>query len=180
MNFNYDDLQLIHFADPKLRVKPPEFDFITDGDKAEELAAIMYKKMLELQGAGLSANQVGLPYRMFVVGNENKCIAMFNPKIIGASKEQATLEERCVSQPDFSLVLQRPAEIAIEYQDDTGTIQHKGFDGVPARIILHEYDHMEGVNFTDHASNFKLQYSIQRWKKRQKKLLKRMSYGSKQ
>lgn len=177
MNFNFDELQLIHFADPRLKEKPPEFDFEKHGDIAEELAAVVYKKMLDVKGAGLSANQIGLPYRMFVMGNESTCVAMFNPKLIGASKEQDTMEESCISQPNFSLVLKRPSQIAVEYQDDKGTTHHKGFEGIPARIILHEYDHMEGVNFTHHASTFKLQYSIQRWKKRQKKILQRMKHG---
>jgi peptide deformylase len=64
MNFNIDELELIHFADPRMNVRPPAFDFEKDGDKAEELADVLYKKMLQLGGVGLSANQVGLPYRM--------------------------------------------------------------------------------------------------------------------
>ena len=70
MHFNPKELELIHFADLRMTTRPPTFDFEKDGDKAEELAKVLHEKMVEWQGAGLSANQVGLPYRMFVVGNK--------------------------------------------------------------------------------------------------------------
>jgi peptide deformylase len=180
MNFNIDELELIHFADPRMNVRPPAFDFEKDGDKAEELVDVLYKKMLQLGGVGLSANQVGLPYRMFVFGNEEKRFAMFNPNIIGASKEEVAIEEGCLSFPGFTLTLRRPAEIALEYQDEKGVIQTIAIKGVPARIVLHEYDHMEGINFTYHASNFKLKHELNKMRKKQVKQLKRMKNARKQ
>lgn len=174
MNFHLDELQLIHFADPVMRTKPPAFDFHTDGDKAKELAEVLHKKMLELGGAGLSANQVGLPYRMFVFGTEEKRYAFFNPNIVAVSKEQVAMEEGCLSFPGFSLVLQRPRDVVIEYQDEDGTTHNAKVTDLLARIILHEYDHMEGINFTYHASNFKLKHELNKIKKKQQKLLKRM------
>jgi len=66
MHFNIDELQLIHFTDQRMTTRPPAFDFEKDGDKAEELANVLHKKMVEWDGAGLSANQVGLPYRVFM------------------------------------------------------------------------------------------------------------------
>lgn len=174
MNFNVDELQLIHFADPVMRNKPPAFDFQADGDKAKELVEVLHKKMLQLGGAGLSANQVGLPYRMFVFGTEEKRYAFFNPNIIAVSKEQETMEEGCLSFPGFTLTLQRPRDVVVEYQDEEGTTHNAKVTGVLARIILHEYDHMEGINFTYHASNFKMKWELEKMKKKQKKILKRM------
>ena len=177
MNFNINELQLIHFADPVMRTKPPEFDFQQDGDKAKELADVLHKKMIELNGAGLSANQVGLPYRMFVFGNAERRYAFFNPQIIGVSKEQDTMEEGCLSFPGFFLTLRRPKEVAVSYQDEEGTQHTAALKGVLARIVLHEYDHMEGINFTHHASHFKLKYTLERMAKRQKKLLRGKKHG---
>lgn len=171
MFFNLDELQLIHFADERMTTKPPAFDFEKDGDKAEELGKVLYKKMLEFQGVGLSANQIGLPYRVFVFGDEEKHYVMFNPNVVGVSKEQTTMEESCLSFPGFKLVLKRPASVAITWQNEKGEPQAADVTGLAARIILHEYDHMEGINFTYHASNFKLRHELTRFKKRQKKEL---------
>lgn len=181
MFFNPDELQLIHFADERMTTPPPAFDFEKDGDKAQELAEVLYKKMVEFGGVGLSANQVGLPYRVFVFGDSTQSYVMFNPTIVGASKEQATMEEACLSFPGFKLVLKRPAEIAVTWQNEKGEPQAADVKGLAARIILHEYDHMEGINFTHHASTFKLRHEITKMKKRQKKQvikqLKAQAYG---
>jgi len=174
MNWNIDELHLIHFADPRMTTRPPEFDFQKDGDKAEELAEVLYRKMLQLNGYGLSANQVGLPYRVFVFGNQEQRYALFNPVVIGVSKEETTMEEGCLSFPGFMLTLKRPSEVVVEYQDVTGTTQHTTYKNIAARVVLHEYDHMEGLNFTHHASNFKLRWEINKLKKKQKKLQRRV------
>lgn len=177
MHFNIEELELIPFADPRMMVKPPAFDFEKDGDKAEELVKVLYEKMLALGGAGLSANQVGLPYRVFVIGNSKEHHAFFNPNVIGVGKEISVMEEGCVSLPGFSLTLRRPDVVALEYQNEKGESTASSFNGIPARVVLHEYDHMEGINFTHHASLFKLRYTLDRWKKRRKKLLRKMANG---
>jgi len=84
------------------------------------------------------------------------------------------MEEGCLSFPGFTLTLQRPRDVVVEYQDEEGTTHNAKVTGVLARIILHEYDHMEGINFTYHASNFKMKWELEKMKKKQKKILKRM------
>jgi peptide deformylase len=177
MHFNLDELQLIHFTDERMTTRPPAFDFEKDGDKAEELAAALHSKMVEWDGAGLSANQVGLPYRVFVIGTKEEKIAFFNPNVVGVSKEEVAIEEGCLSFPGFFLTLRRPKEVFIEWQDEKGEMKSGKFQGIGARVVLHEYDHMEGINFTFHASNFKLKWELDKWKKRQLKLQKRLAYG---
>jgi peptide deformylase len=171
---NLDDLKLIHFADPRMAVKPPAFDFEKDGDKAEDLAKAMHKKMVQLGGVGLSANQLGLSYRMFVIGNEEEYKALFNPTVIGVSKNEVVLDEGCISFPGFMLALRRPENVAVEFYDEKGEKHTGTFMGVSARIVLHEYDHMEGLNFTHHASNFKLRWELNKIKKKQKKMIRKM------
>lgn len=177
MHFNADELQLIHFTDSRLTTRPPAFDFEKDGDKAEELGEVLYKKMVEWNGAGLSANQVGLPYRVFVMGNKEDKIVFFNPKIMGVSKEEVAMQEGCLSFPGFYLTLRRPKEVVIEWQNVKGEIQTGKFQSIGARVILHEYDHMEGINFTFHASQFKLKWELDKWKKKQLKFQKRLTHG---
>jgi peptide deformylase len=177
MHFKKDEIELIHFADTRMTSRPPIFDFEKDGDKAEELSELLHSKMLEWKGAGLSANQVGLPYRVFVVGNPEQKLAFFNPNILGVSKEEDVIEEGCLSFPGFFLTLRRPNAVYIEWQNEKGETQTGKFQGLGARVILHEYDHMEGINFTFHASQFKLKWELDKWKKKQLKLQRRMKNG---
>ena len=177
MHFNIDELQLIHFADQRMTTRPPAFDFEKDGDKAEELVDVLHKKMVEWDGAGLSANQIGLPYRAFVMGTKTEKIAFFNPNVIGVSKEEIAMEEGCLSFPGFYLTLKRPVEVVMEWQNEKGETQSGKFQGVGARVVLHEYDHMEGINFTFHASRFKLKWELDKWKKKQLKLQRRNRHG---
>ena len=173
MNFNIEDLKVFHFADPRMNIRPPAFDFEKDGDKAEELATVLYAKMLEVHGAGLSANQVGLPYRVFVLGNEEKRYAFFNPEVVSVSKEKCLAREGCISMPEFMVTLSRPENIVMSFQDEAGEQKIVKLSGVPARIALHEYDYMAGINFTHHASVLKVQWELNKLKKQQKKLLRR-------
>lgn len=169
-----EKLELIHFADPRMTIKPPAFDFEKDKDKAELLAEVLKKAMKKFGGVGISANQLGMPFRVFTIGNDEKQITMFNPQIVGVSPQQSTMEEGCISFPGFFLTLKRPQDLVITYQDETGEYVTAQYTGVAARIILHEYDHMEGINFTHHASNFKLRYTLDKFKKRQKKLQRKL------
>lgn len=163
---DYGALTLLPFDDSRLTTPPPMFDFEADGQHAEALANGMYERMLALGGVGLSANQVGLPYRVFVFGSKETRQHIFNPQIIGVSKEQVTMAEGCLSLPGFSLSLKRPAEVTASYQDAKGENVVSKFVGIGARIFLHEYDHMEGVLFTQHASHFKMEWELKKVKKR--------------
>ena len=177
MHFNIDELQLIHFTDQRMTTRPPAFDFEKDGDKAEELVDVLHKKMVEWDGVGLSANQIGLPYRVFVMGTKTEKLAFFNPTVVGVSKEEIAMEEGCLSFPGFYLTLKRPSEVVMEWQNEKGETQSGRFLGVGARVVLHEYDHMEGINFTFHASHFKLKWELDKWKKKQLKHQKRLRHG---
>ena len=169
--FNVDELQLKFLGDPMLASPPPLFDFEKDGEHAQELADVLHKKMVQLGGVGLSANQVGLPFRVFVFGNEEKYIALFNPFMLGVSKETVAMEEACLSIPGFSLVLTRPKQVMVNFYNEKGEEKTGTFSDVGARIVLHEFDHMEGMNFTQHASPMKFKMAMKRWKKKRNKTL---------
>jgi len=179
---NFEDRPIIFFEDPRLLTRPPDFDFekVTvkmDGGRNNmqfgdanpsptQLADAMYKKMISVGGLGLSANQLGLPYRVFVMGNEGSRFNVFNPRVIGVSKEEIAMPEGCLSFPDLVLVIKRPKEVAAEYQDETGEKKLIQLSGLGARIFLHEYDHMEGIAFTQRVSKFKLEWELGKIRKR--------------
>jgi peptide deformylase len=165
-------MNLIPFFAAEMGSRPADFVFDEGSTYAEELATGLHQKMVQYGVFGLSANQVGLNHRVFVVGTETKRIAMFNPQIIGYTKETTALEEACISLPNFSLVLRRPEGIHITYQDETGMMQSAYYAGVSARVIQHEADHMEGKNFTMLASNFKLKHELKKYASKQKKAMR--------
>lgn len=163
---DFATLPLLSFEDEMMTTPPPLFDFATDGELAETLANGLYERMLKLGGVGLSANQVGLPYRVFVFGNATTRLHIFNPKVIGVDKETVAMQEGCLSLPGFFLTLQRPKSVAVSYQDMKGETVVSTFEGLGARIFLHEYDHMEGIVFTQHASPFKMKWELDKLKKK--------------
>ena len=119
----------------------------------------LLETMNECGGIGLSANQCGVMARMFVMYTDwdNKVHeAFFNPEIIWESDNQIVFSEGCLTYPFLFLDISRPYEIEVKYQDAEGVSYQKKFSGIPARVFQHEYDHMEGKNFTQLVSPLKL------------------------
>ena len=132
----------------------------------------LIETMKNFQGIGLSANQIGIMERVFVMYSDVKkgeIISCFNPKIITQSDTEIVIEEGCLSYPGLWLKVKRPDGIEVEYEDKNGELQSKAMFGLECRIFLHEYDHMEGTDFTKKVSKIKLD----RAKKRQSKMLKK-------
>lgn len=163
---DFSTLSLLPFEDERLGTPPPLFDFAKDGQHAEALANGMIERMSTLGGVGIAANQLGLPYRVFVFGTKEMPQHIFNPKIVGVSPEKVAMEEGCLSLPGFSLIIKRASEVVASYQDMRGEEVVSRFIGLGARIFQHEYDHMEGLRFTQYASNFKMQWELKKLKKR--------------
>ena len=102
-------------------------------------------------GIGLSANQIGIWERAFVMISDmenQETITCFNPKILKESKDQTVMEEGCLSYPDLYLKISRPSSVVVKYEDEGKKIHKIKLDGMIARIFQHEYDHMEGIDFT--------------------------------
>lgn len=133
--------------------------------KLAELIANMYETMAKADGVGLAAPQVGLPIRMFVVdgtpmAEEDKTLEGFkkvfiNPVILSEEGEQWAFVEGCLSIPDIHETVFRKPIIEIEYFNENFELITEKFDGYKARIIQHEYDHLDGVLFTDKISPIK-------------------------
>lgn len=113
--------------------------------------------MKEFDGIGLSANQIGLPYQIFVAqlpdhSGKIKFYAIFNPKITKVSKEKDIMEEGCLSVPDKSGFVERHSQIVLEgYNANGKKIKIKAW-GLLARVFQHEVDHLKGKLFIDKAT----------------------------
>ncbi len=149
-----------------LITKSDPWDFGKDGD-AEELERNMIDFMIKNHGIGLAANQINLNKRVFVMGSENIPgfpipFALFNPKIVEASKEMVLDQEGCLSYPGLFLMVKRPSWVVAEYQDSQGNIKEIKIDGYLAKCFQHEYDHLEGICFVDRVSQLKLNLAMKK------------------
>lgn len=164
-------MELLKFTDPALRNVPSAFDF--DSQDAKELADTLWNECRRLQGLGLSANQVGIDAKVFVMGtDEANRKNIFNPQVISVSKETELAREGCLSYPGLWLSVKRPKEVTLSYQTVTGEHVVERFVGLQARIAQHEFDHMEGLNFSDHVSQLKLDMALKSLNKRAKRYLR--------
>lgn len=143
-----------------------------------ELYTNILETMTECGGIGLSANQCGIMARMFVMYTDwdNKVHeAFFNPEIIWESDDTMVFSEGCLTYPFLFLDITRPFKIKVKYQDIDGVEYERDFDNISSRVFQHEYDHMEGRNFTQLVSPLKLNMG----KRRAVKILKREKFKQK-
>jgi len=170
-------LPLIPPTDPRLLMQIAPFeDSALEQLKLKdrkELCTIMYDTMVKYGGLGLSCNQVGLPYRMFVMGGhpsieEGKVRYVFNPLVNDVSEESIVYKEGCLSFPFLFLSIKRPKWVSVRYTDQNNEEVEETLHSMSGRIFQHENEHMNGYLFTDLVSKFKLD----RAKKAQMKLIK--------
>ena len=140
---------LISSDDPLLHKKMKKCSYNLDRSK---LSYTLNENMFHHNGVGLSANQIGIEERAFVMMidiDAQETITCFNPRIIKESKDEVVMEEGCLSYPELFLEISRPATIVVKYEDEGKEIHKRQLTEYYARIFQHEYDHMEGIDFTE-------------------------------
>ena len=142
-------LQLTPNTHPILheRVKPCSKDL-----NRPEMSRILKENMLHYEGVGLSANQIGIGERVFIMMlnmETEETITCFNPRIIKRYENDVWCEEGCLSFPDEIVNIQRPDRIVVKYEDEDGKDHKIKLSGMAARVFLHEFDHLEGIVFTE-------------------------------
>jgi peptide deformylase len=156
-----ETFDLIPETDPSLREVLPEFDFDNSPINTSDFASSMVETCRKFNGYGLSANQCGFPYRMFVMGAGDQYVAFFNPKVVKTEGE-VHMQEACLSFPGLSLRITRPEKIWVEYQDFNGIKREAHYVGISARCFLHELDHMNGILYTEKAKPMALQSGLKK------------------
>ena len=146
-------LEVVHYGDPILRKK---CNSVKDFSKLESLLNNMFDTMYEENGIGLAANQVGFDMNLFIIDisgieEDEKTRVFINGEIIN-SEGESWFEEGCLSIPDIRLNVKRPDIIKFKYQDEKGQEFEEDFDGLLARAIQHEVDHLNGVFIVDRVS----------------------------
>ena len=115
------------------------------------LAKTLIQNMLHYDGVGLSANQIGIDERAFAMIRDlehQEVIVCFNPRIIKSYSEEVEMEEGCLSYPELFLKIKRPDKIVVKYEDEDKKTHKLKLQGLASRVFQHEYDHMEGIDFT--------------------------------
>ncbi|MCF8714570.1 peptide deformylase [Joostella atrarenae] len=163
-------LPIVAYGDPVLRKVAK--DIPQEYPKLAELIDSMFETMYNAYGVGLAAPQVGLPIRLFVIDasafaddddlseEEKESLrslkkAFINPTIVEETGEEWAFNEGCLSIPDIREDISRKANIKIEYYDADFNKHVEEYNGLAARVIQHEYDHIEGILFTDKLSSLK-------------------------
>ena len=161
--------KLIEAENPMMKVRLSGCSSDLDRNEIEQK---LFGSMNYYQGIGLSANQIGIMERVFIMYSDVKkreTITCFNPEITSYSDTEILMDEGCLTYPGLWLKVKRPDSIEVQYEDKTGEVQHQAMFGLECRIFLHEYDHMEGTNFTKKVSKIRLD----RAKKRLSKMVKK-------
>ena len=115
------------------------------------ISKTLIENMLHYEGVGLAANQIGMDTRAFAMIRDieyNDIIVCFNPKIIKKYDECVDFEEGCLSYPDEFINVKRPDKIDVMYEDEEGREHKIKLEGFASRVFQHEYDHLEGIDFT--------------------------------
>ncbi len=163
-------LPIVAYGDPVLKKKGK--DISKDYPKLDELLVNMYETMYNAFGVGLAAPQIGLSIRLFLVDTspfaedpdfspeEQEDLKSFkrtfiNAEIVEEDGDEWAFNEGCLSIPDVREDVFRKPKITISYVDENFEEQTESFDGLIARVIQHEYDHIDGVLFTDKLSTLK-------------------------
>ncbi len=125
----------------------------------------MIKVMDEKGGLGLAAPQIGSDLNLFVMRWANQTRACINPQIIQTSEETDEIDEGCLSYPNLKLSIRRPLWVIVSWQDTEGALHQSKLVGMEARIFLHEWDHCQGICFTDRVGKTSLMMAKKRAEK---------------
>ncbi|MBM72328.1 MAG: peptide deformylase [Crocinitomicaceae bacterium] len=157
---------IVAFGDPLLKAEAEEIE--KDFPGLEKLLDDMWETMYEAEGVGLAAPQIGESIRLFIVDGspfgegedaDPDCVGfkrvMINPVIYESSKKTSVMEEGCLSIPGIREEVVRPVSVKIEYFNENWDLKEEMLSGVAARIVQHEYDHLDGIMIPDHISSIK-------------------------
>lgn len=151
-----------------LRLKTEPFDFENPPIDPQELFIKLRDTMVKHNGLGLSANQVGLPWSVFVMGNPRapeEVLGFFNPQILDYMGDSVSLDEGCLSFPGLIVPVPRREGIRYRATNYEGNTDSGVFQGMSSRIFQHETDHLNGSIFLDRISRLKKDMALRKLKK---------------
>lgn len=168
-------LPILEVPDPRLKtISTPVEAF---DDDLKKLVDDMFETMYAAPGIGLAAIQVGVPKRLLVIdlqdeGEDGEVVRnpriFVNPEILNPSEDHSIYNEGCLSVPDYTAEVERPATIRARWHDLDGKVHEEAMEGMMATCLQHEMDHLEGILFIDHLSRLKRQMVLKKIEKARK------------
>ena len=158
-------LDIVKLGEESLR--QPSIPVAEVNDEIKQLAEDMFDTMIEADGVGLAAPQIGKNIRMFVLSADDDVRRVFiNPQIIKTSEETGPYDEGCLSIPQVYETIERPLRVTVQAINEKGKAFTLDADGLLARIIQHENDHLDGVVFIDRGDEGFAKKTEEQFKKR--------------
>lgn len=158
-------LPLHLLGSPVLRQRSTEIGTVDDA--VRQFVEDLFETMHAAKGVGLAANQVGDTRRVAVVETENERLVLINPRV-AASEGRDSAEEGCLSVPDIYVEVTRPERITLEATGLDGQRYRRELEGLAARAVQHEIDHLDGILFLDHAGPMRRKMLLARYRKEHK------------
>jgi peptide deformylase len=162
---------IITLPDPVLRQKAKAIERVDA--ELRRLMEDMLATMYDAPGIGLAAPQIGISRRLIVMDpskddQPKSPLIMVNPEILQLSEEMRTREEGCLSIPEFTAEVERPAKTRVAYLDREGKQQERELEGIWSTLVQHEIDHLNGVLFIDYLSRLKRDMVVKKFKKQKR------------
>ncbi|AHY46758.1 peptide deformylase [Rubrobacter radiotolerans] len=157
-------LEVRSFGDPVLKSKAGKVTSFDDS--LAKLAEEMLQTMREYEGVGLAGNQVGRLQRILVAEDEERQYVFVNPEISSRSEERELLAEGCLSIPGIHVDVERPTGVTVNAQDLEGNPFTVEAEGMLARILQHEIDHLDGVLILDRTDRESRRAAMREWRER--------------
>ena len=158
-------IQVFQYPHETLLQKSTEWkpdDSINGYNDIEKFEKDFVKLMLDENGMGLAANQVGITKRFFAIGHDSfdtfkKHAIIWNPKVINFSEDKAIDVEGCLSFKNIWLKVERPKTVEVQYETTQGQTKHAKLDGMESKCFQHECDHLAGITFNQRVSKLRWQ-----------------------
>ena len=157
--------------DPILRKRGQPFDFDNPQEDPKKLKEELFEAMIKYEGLGLSACQIGVDLKVFVMRFNGDAIACFNPRITYYSEETTYMREGCLSYPGLYFPVTRSQGINAAYSGKEGDEMNGSFIDISAKVFQHEYDHMIGKVFLEYASAYMIRNARKKqvlWERKRK------------
>ena len=163
--------ELVLEDDPILQKRAIPFDFDNPQEDSKKLKEELFEAMVKYDGLGLSACQIGVDLKVFVMRFNGDAIVCFNPRITHYSEETSYMSEGCLTFPGLYFPVTRSYGINCTYATEEGKMVSASFVEISAKVFQHEYDHMLGKLFLEYASNYMIKNARRKqklWERKRK------------
>ena len=156
-------MELVKQDDPILRKECEPFDFMNPAFDPIDYARHIIKFLYDNNGVGISASQVGIPYRVIAMRAHPENFVCFNPKVVQPSEQEVILEEVSLTYPGLIIKVKRPQHVRVRFTVPNGDVRTETFTGISARIFQHQLDYLDGKVYFHRANRYNREIAFKRW-----------------